>query len=705
MVTTTSHCFCSDCGTANLSQARFCVACGALLSQSTSASMLAPGAILKERYRIVEHIGSGGHGEVYRAEDTQFAERVVAIKSMSQSGLSQQEAVEASEAFKREAFLLAKLVHPNLPAIHDYFSERNSWYLVMSFIEGETLEHYMESVGGALPVDEALQIGIQLCSVLEYLHEHRPPIIFRDLKPSNIMRTSRGQLYLIDFGIARIFKQGQSRDTIALGSPGYAAPEQYGKQQSTPRTDIYNLGATLHHLLSGRDPSESPFVFPPLALTGYPGLNELIAHMLNNDAKYRPASVGEVRQELQRISGGRTHGLSAREMPRRDPSPIFVVSDEQSGHEAEYEHGEMGQMAEQRQQQQTYYQPPEPPKREVSRRKLLIAGAGGMAGLGLFALSGLFLKRRIHSIPAGHQAPSAPPMLKDLNSQQIPDTALLAVAWSADGERYATGGVASNTLVVYAAADSKQLVSYTHHTDSVSSLCWSPDSRSIASASYDTTVQLWNSATGEHILSYTDHAAPVLTVSWSQDGNYVASADAQHTIRLWSAQTGATLKVLTQQRDQVTAVAWSPDGMLLASASADKTVDVWDVQSGNADLTYTGHTKAVQAVAWSPDNKRVASAGDDATVQVWNELSGAEAVVYQGHRAPVWGVAWSPDGKYLASASWDSTVRIWSIDKNASVYTFRGHSSSVLAVAWSSKGQIASVDVTGVVKIWRPEGI
>src|SRR5207302_5229962 len=142
--------------------------------------------------------------------------------------------------------------------------EQHSWYLVMSFIEGEPLEQYVERMGSSLPVDEALQIGLHLCSVLEYLHNRQPPIIFRDLKPSNVMRTPEGQLYLIDFGIARIFKQGQSRDTVALGSPGYAAPEQYGRAQSTPRNDIYSLGATLHHLLSGRDPSESPLVFPPL---------------------------------------------------------------------------------------------------------------------------------------------------------------------------------------------------------------------------------------------------------------------------------------------------------------------------------------------------------------------------------------------------------------------------------------------------------
>src|SRR5690348_12166597 len=135
MVMTTSRRFCSDCGTENPVLGRFCLACGVPLY--TTDPVLPLDHLLKERYRIIEHIGSGGFGEVYKAVDTQFAERVVAIKAMSQSGLSAQEATEASEAFKHEAFLLAKLVHPNLPAIYDYFAEQNRWYLVMSFIEGE----------------------------------------------------------------------------------------------------------------------------------------------------------------------------------------------------------------------------------------------------------------------------------------------------------------------------------------------------------------------------------------------------------------------------------------------------------------------------------------------------------------------------------------------------------------------------------------
>ncbi len=177
----------------------------------------------------------------------------------------------------------------------------------MEFIEGETLEDYFaRTEGGRLPVKEVLDIGIQLCSVLEYLHNHQPPIIFRDLKPGNIMRTADGHLYLIDFGIARHFKPGQSRDTIALGSLGYAAPEQYGKAQTTARSDIYSLGVILHQALTGNDPvSNKPtmFDFPSLNLPGDPAaadLQKLLLQMLDRQESARPDSTF-VKQELQRI--------------------------------------------------------------------------------------------------------------------------------------------------------------------------------------------------------------------------------------------------------------------------------------------------------------------------------------------------------------------------------------------------------------------
>ncbi|GCF08167.1 serine/threonine protein kinase [Dictyobacter arantiisoli] len=343
--------FCNQCGCANPGYANFCRFCGHAISglvslgasSSPAVAVAEPqGAVLtqrvqidqllKQRYKIVRRVGQGGYGEVYAAVDTEFMERRVAVKEMIQQGLNAQELLDAIEGFKREATLLATLTHPNLPSIYDYFSEQGNWYLVMSYIDGETLESYTRQRGGSLPIEKVLQIGIQLAAVLSFLHTRKPSIIFRDLKPSNIMRTPEGQIYLIDFGIARHFKPGQRKDTFILGSPGYAAPEQYGRMQTTPQSDVYSLGALLHHLLTGIDPSQHPFRYQELDLPEYPQLSILIHCMVEMDPKKRPVNMGNIQRELQRIAMGRVHYMaqtSKRPLVLRPASVQLSISNPQ----------------------------------------------------------------------------------------------------------------------------------------------------------------------------------------------------------------------------------------------------------------------------------------------------------------------------------------------------------------------------------------
>src|SRR5260221_508800 len=332
--------YCDSCGAANRAQAVFCFVCGQPLhNQGGNKSGLTTGLLvynhlLKQRYRIINPVGKGGFGAVYKAADLQFGNRLVAIKEMSQSSLSPQELVEATEAFKREALLLAGLTHPNLPRIYEQFTDMGRWYLVMDFIDGETLEEHLDKLkDGKLPVEKVLEIGIQLCNVLEYLHLRQPPIIFRDLKPANVMLTVHGHVYLIDFGIARHFKPGQAKDTTALGSTGYAAPEQYGKAQTTPRADIYALGATLHQLLTGEDPADTPFQFATLQLLSHPvlaRLEKLIMQMVQADTSKRPANIANIKPDLQSIAMqqlvGRTNPLPAGLPPAYKPPALPKAS-------------------------------------------------------------------------------------------------------------------------------------------------------------------------------------------------------------------------------------------------------------------------------------------------------------------------------------------------------------------------------------------
>ncbi len=179
--------------------------------------------------------------------------------------------------------------------------------MVMDFIDGWTLfEALKQNKNQPLPVAQMVDYALQLCDVLSYLHAQQPPIIFRDLKPTNVMIRTDGRLFLIDFGIARHFKEGQQQDTVLLGSPGYAPPEQHGSAQTSPRSDLYALGATMHCCLTGRDPFNFPqrFVFPPVRQYNPlvpEELDGLIQHMLALDERQRPGSALEVKQTLLAI--------------------------------------------------------------------------------------------------------------------------------------------------------------------------------------------------------------------------------------------------------------------------------------------------------------------------------------------------------------------------------------------------------------------
>ena len=231
-------------------------------SDAAKTGPLNPGTLLSNRYRIERLIGGGGMGMVYLARDQRLSNRSCAIKEMVDHFIDPAQRLEANEYFAREADTLAQLKHPAVPAITDRFDDQNRHYLVMEYVEGRNLEEELAANGAPLSEGLVIDIARQLCEVLAYLHAFTPPIVYRDMKPSNVMLTPRGRVVLIDFGIARLFK-AQRKGTM-IGTLGFAPPEQY-QGQVDPRSDIYSLGATLHYVLTGRDPEKfPPFSFPKI---------------------------------------------------------------------------------------------------------------------------------------------------------------------------------------------------------------------------------------------------------------------------------------------------------------------------------------------------------------------------------------------------------------------------------------------------------
>jgi serine/threonine protein kinase len=647
-------------------------------------------ALLHGRYRAGTALGSGGYSSVSRGWDTQENGREVAIKRINLRGLSLEETVEATNTYNREIEALSALAHPQVPRLYDHFADLDHWYLILEYIPGQTLEAFLsmrEAQNKPLSLEEIIATGLQLCAVLEHLHTRQPPIIFRDLKPGNIMRTPGGKLYLIDFGIARRYTPGQSRDTQALGSPGYAAPEQYGRAQTDARTDIYGLGALLRQLLTGQDPSDKLPGLRPSRLNGQPGNTELeglIARMLAPNPGERPRNVFQVSRELEQIR------------------QLRLAS----------------------QQSKSIWQPPAPQDYTPATAAAVIASAQVYLQHATIPQPGI-------SVPPGLARP------KRLTRRRV----LIGLGASALVASVGIGiGIGTN---MGQTAPGQTVYTYRGHTGTVNSVAWSFDSQRIASASTDQSVQLWDALTGDNqsthtgnnspfasvaftfedtcaagsfdakiqiwnasgkVIFYLQQNGPVNTVAWSPDGAYLACADT--TIQVWDLYRQVSTSpnpALDAASTSYTGLAWSPDGQYLASSNGTSfNVESRSIRDMSLAATYSGGMEAIAALAWSPDGTRLAAGSLDSSIIIWNAASTMVDTMLSIPNGSIHALAWSPNNQFLASASDDGTVRIWSLQDNSVFFTYTGHSGPVYTVAWSPDSQyLASAGEDMTVQIWR----
>jgi outer membrane protein assembly factor BamB/tRNA A-37 threonylcarbamoyl transferase component Bud32 len=288
---------------------------GGTSNSEGNLGQLQSGVTLQDRYLILGVLGSGGMSSVYKGRDLHFPNvtKLVAVKEMVNLAADPTMYEMVVRNFEREADLLATLSHPAIPRIYDYFTQDDSSFLVMEFIEGKDLEATIRDTEGFLPEDKVINWAIELCDVLAYLHNHQPqPVIFRDMKPSNVMVDKHGHIYLIDFGIARVFQPGQKGTMI--GTEGYSPPEQY-RGEASPQGDIYALGATLHHLLTRRDPrAEPPFTFTERPIRDInPAISVETEAVINGALAYEPrdryASASDMKQAL--ITAAKKTGILA----------------------------------------------------------------------------------------------------------------------------------------------------------------------------------------------------------------------------------------------------------------------------------------------------------------------------------------------------------------------------------------------------------
>ncbi len=283
------------------------------------------------------------------------------------------------------------------------------------------------------------------------------------------------------------------------------------------------------------------------------------------------------------------------------------------------------------------------------------------------------------------------------------DDSVVSMSFSPDGKTLASGST-DKTIKLWNLETGTEIRTLKGHDNFVNSVSFSPDGKTLASGSFDKTIKLWNLETGTEIRTLKGHDNPIYSVSFSPDGKTLASGSTDKTIKLWNLETGTEIRTLKGHNNFVISVSFSPDGKTLVSGSFDKTIKLWNLETGTEIRTLKGHDNPIYSVSFSPDGKTLASGSADKTIKLWNLETETEIRTLKGHDNPIYSVSFSPDGKTLASGSTDKTIKLWNLETGTKIRTLKGHDNFVNSVSFSPDGRtLASGSADKTIKLWNLE--
>ena len=600
---------------------KFCQNCGSKL-------------LLKEHYRALKLIGQGGFGRTFLAvdEDKPSKPRCV-IKQFFPQAQGTNNIQKATELFGQEAARLDSLgKHPQIPELLDYFIQDGQQYLVQEFIDGQNLAQTLEAEGFFLET-QIRELLNSLLPVVEFIHSHN--VIHRDIKPENIICRTDGQLFLVDFGAAKLVTgTALARTGTIIGSAGYAAPEQAGGK-AVFSSDLYSLGVTCIHLLTEAEPfdlysfSEATWIWRDyLSIPVSKQLGQILDKMLEMAINRRYQLAAEVLKDLKLQPTTVTSKPPLKGTPESPTAPAGTTSTLPR------------QMQKWRCIQTLTGHTDLIYSIAISRDREILASASADKTIKIWQLN---TGQELHTL-WGHT------------------DAVLSIAISSDGEILASGS-ADKTIKIWQLSTGRELRTLRGHSGQVYSVAINPNGDILVSGSEDKAIAIWQISTGRLLRTiggwFSGHSDMVRAVAINPRGQSLASGSADKIIKIWQLGTGKELRSFTGHTSWVRSVAFSPDGQILASGSSDKTIKIWQVSTGWGLRSLTGHTNWVRSVAFSPDGGILASGSDDKTLKIWQLDTGRELCTLRGHSGTVYSVAFSRDGEILASGSADKTLKIW----------------------------------------------
>ncbi|MEH1767918.1 serine/threonine-protein kinase [Nostoc sp.] len=646
-------------------------------------------SLLRNRFRVIRVLSDeGGFGRTYLSEDVDKLNERCVIKQLAPKFQGTWSQKKAMELFAEEAQRLQDLgEHPQIPTLIAYFEQDGCLYLVQQFINGENLLKELQQ-RKSYNAREIQSILLDLLPILKFIHDRK--VIHRDIKPENIIRhKSDGRLSLIDFGSSKQFTaKVQQKSGTSIGSHGYSPLEQIRDGKAFPASDLFGVGATCFHLLTGNSPFQlwmesgyswvsnwRAYLRSPLN----PELDFVIDKLLKKDIHERYQSADEVLRDLtpkQLLALPPAGKSSGKIPPTRAPSL--------------------------------------PKNYPLLRILILVSALMMLFGFGeswykhFRQIQTTLVSRLIHHNNSGKDEALLSQPLKItldqvslINTLQAHENSVLSVAISPDGKTIASSGD-NSTIKLWNLATGKQISSLNGHFQQVNVVVISPDGKILVSASDDNTIKIWNLTTRKQIRTLMGHSDSVHALAISADSETLVTGSDDNTIKIWDLATGEQIRTLAGHTFWVRSVAISPDSVILASGSFDKTIKIWNLTKGYPIRTLEGNFQTVTTVAISPDGKTLASGSRDRTIKLWDLHTGREIRTLAGHSNTVTSVAFSADGKILASGSRDRTIKLWNPATGKEILTLTGHTNTVTSVTFSPDDKtLVSGSEDNTIKIWR----
>lgn len=660
-----------------------CSACGSHFSlvDQGQATRLAPSLTKLGRFELVERLGVGGFGTVWKARDKEL-DRTVAIKIPRQAGMS----AEDQEKFFREARAAAQLRHPGIVSVHEVGRDGESIYIVSDFVRGVTLGDWLS--GQPVTSRETVELCAKVADALH--HAHQQGVVHRDLKPANIMIDGDGQPHLMDFGLARR-EAGEvtvTMDGQVIGTPAYMSPEQAeGEGHSADRrSDVYSLGVILFQLLTG----ELPFR----------GNARMLVHQMIHEPPPSPRKFNSsVPKDLETIT------LKCLE---KAPGRRYPTASELNEELRRFLRGEPIRARPIGRVQRAWRWAK---RRPAAAALLAVLAAVAVAGPAVAVQQTLLRVQRDRLSAEREQALQQLDRKNEELQNQLADNfferastefdagrvpeaiAILAAAHESATHSNPLRETFRNLLAGWSTKAVQPFV----HDNSVNAVAFSPDGRIIVTGSDDKTVRLWNRENGVPLGAPLRHPDTVQAAVFTPDGEFVLTGCADATARLWEVARGKLVGKPFNHGAPLSAVAISADGEYAATAGYDGVVKLWTIASRELTGKKFRHADRVSSVAFSPDGERIATGSFDRTARLWNVRTGeaiGDAMQNKGH---ITGIAFSPDGHTLLTGGFDDSPKFWDARTGELKHSLP-RIGWIYSVAFSPDGRLAWVgDVVGEV--------